>query len=787
MRPVAVTMVGFGTFLDEVTVDFEGAEVFALVGPTGSGKSTVIDAICFALYGSLPRYADRRAVGAAVHTLAAEARVSLTFDLGDHRYVAVRVVRRDKHGKASTKEARLERSDGEVLAGTAKEMEPVVTQVIGLDFDQFTRAVVLPQGDFARFLHDKPAARQDLLVQLLGLDVYERMMQRARALAAAESLGLERDRARIMALAHAAPERVQELTDELAAVSAARESWRAVAGDAASIVSDVAAAEGAAGTSRERVEVLGAVRPPDGLTRLAEAITEADTRLAAAETAAETATETVNEVEARIAALGDPQALQQLKRTRDELDAIQRRLEPLRRKQAEAEAEAARLDGIATQAEEHAGALRTANAAHVVREHLVVGDPCPVCEQVVTAPPSGDAPEAWRAARTAADAARQSAQEARDQATRAGIQCDEADKLRQQLMTALADAPAADVIDAHLAEIAALERARNEARAEEKQCRAAAREAADAAKQARVQAERARSQYRECRDRCAAVGLTAPSETDDLGRDWAALTAWAAERLAEATAALTEATGRVEKLQGELSARLDAVVVEAAALGLAVDAAAGFDGLVDAATHAEATTRHRLEGLNEEVAERRELEAAIEERSATAAVAGELGRLLDANHFERWLVSEALSRLVEGASRRFGDLSGGRYSFAFEDSGRDLLVVDHSQGDEARSVRTLSGGETFQASLALALSLSDQLADLSADRSSRLESIFLDEGFGTLDAETLDVVAETIENLGATDRMVGIVTHVAELAARMPVQFRVTKTARSSTVERITT
>ncbi|MBK5289466.1 MAG: SMC family ATPase, partial [Acidimicrobiia bacterium] len=106
--------------------------------------------------------------------------------------------------------------------------------------------------------------------------------------------------------------------------------------------------------------------------------------------------------------------------------------------------------------------------------------------------------------------------------------------------------------------------------------------------------------------------------------------------------------------------------------------------------------------------------------------------------------------------------------------------------DESRSVRTLSGGETFQASLALALALSDQLADLSANRS-RLESIFLDEGFGTLDAETLDTVAETIENLGATDRMVGIVTHVPELAARMPVQFRVAKTARSSTVERIET
>ena len=75
-------------------------------------------------------------------------------------------------------------------------------------------------------------------------------------------------------------------------------------------------------------------------------------------------------------------------------------------------------------------------------------------------------------------------------------------------------------------------------------------------------------------------------------------------------------------------------------------------------------------------------------------------------------------------------------------------------------MRTLSGGETFQASLALALALSEQLAGMSTTAAS-LESIVLDEGFGTLDAATLDTVAATLENLAARgDRMVGVVTHV---------------------------
>ena len=91
----------------------------------------------------------------------------------------------------------------------------------------------------------------------------------------------------------------------------------------------------------------------------------------------------------------------------------------------------------------------------------------------------------------------------------------------------------------------------------------------------------------------------------------------------------------------------------------------------------------------------------------------------------------------------------------------------------------MSGGETFQASLALALALSSQISALAAAGAARLDSIFLDEGFGTLDAETLEVVATTLEALAQGDRMVGVVTHVAELAERVPVRFRVARNARS--------
>src|SRR5690606_22674583 len=128
-----------------------------------------------------------------------------------------------------------------------------------------------------------------------------------------------------------------------------------------------------------------------------------------------------------------------------------------------------------------------------------------------------------------------------------------------------------------------------------------------------------------------------------------------------------------------------------------------------------------------------ERDAAREE----ARVAEHLGKLLRADGFERWLLSRALTRLIAGASTLLRELSSGAYSLAL-DATNQFLVIDHRNADEPRTVRSLSGGERFLASLALALALADHVAELAADGAARLESLFLDEGFGTLDPDTLD-------------------------------------------------
>jgi exonuclease SbcC len=189
-----------------------------------------------------------------------------------------------------------------------------------------------------------------------------------------------------------------------------------------------------------------------------------------------------------------------------------------------------------------------------------------------------------------------------------------------------------------------------------------------------------------------------------------------------------------------------------------------------------------VERLRSDLDKRRALEGEIEAHDTEQAVYAALGRELRDDHILQFLRAEALAVLAADASRRLMALSGDRYRLLHDND--EFFVVDAWNGDERRSVRTLSGGETFLASLALALALSEQIQLMSVSEKSRLDSLFLDEGFGNLDAEALEVVVGAVEQLGGDGRLVGVITHVAEVAARMPVRLRVTKSPRGSTIER---
>jgi exonuclease SbcC len=314
----------------------------------------------------------------------------------------------------------------------------------------------------------------------------------------------------------------------------------------------------------------------------------------------------------------------------------------------------------------------------------------------------------------------------------------------------------------------------------------------------------------------------------------------ALDEAAESSAALTDAGGQLDRAEATVARQLaehgfdalaDAVAaadidvpqltervrvaeVEAAALRaqLADSDLAGLDGAerIDLAglEAAAAADRRRAESaqqhaqvvddrLRQVATASRRLVAAwraadpvrAQERQVAALTEVLLGRGQNAlgMTLRTYVLAHRLSQVGDAATDRLARMSAGRYSFVHnterESRGRagglGLEIMDGWSG-LVRPAKTLSGGESFLASLALALGLADVVAAEAGGR--QLDTLFVDEGFGSLDPDTLDLVMATLDELRADGRVVGVVSHVDELRLRIPQQIRVTRTPRSSTL-----
>ena len=219
MRPIALDMDGFASFRERTHVDFSDADFFALVGPTGSGKSTVIDAMTFALFGSVPRWGRKGMVSLALAPTISRGTVKLVFEVAGQRYVVARELRR-MGSQVSQRAASLERLTDprglaqpgdrtDVLAKDLSGVNDAVERMLGLSYEDFCQCVVLPQGQFANFLHAKASERQEILLRLLGAEHYRQMMVRANQRASVAGQRAEALAETLTTLADATPEAEQ--------------------------------------------------------------------------------------------------------------------------------------------------------------------------------------------------------------------------------------------------------------------------------------------------------------------------------------------------------------------------------------------------------------------------------------------------------------------------------------------------------------------------------------------------------------------------------------------------
>lgn len=809
MRPLRLMFEGFGSYRDQTDVSLHDVDFFVLTGPTGAGKSTVIDALCFALYGTVPRWGKGNVIRNALAPSVNEGKVCLVFEAAGSRYAAVRLLRRTAQGAVQTKEARLDRLDAsippdsdltkilEAVAESVAEGDKVtgaVAELLGIGYEQFTQCVVLPQGRFAEFLQAKPSDRQDLLIQLLAYAVYEDVGQRARERAKLAAGKLAMTEKQLNELGTVTDEVVTAAEQKVAALDALVPAVDEAVEKMAGIRTEWAAAKSALDEVQAQLADLGALRRPADVTDLSTRLSVADEEIQQRIEARAAAERAETEAEAARADLPEHAVLTRWRDAHARSATTTERLSRLRATAADAEkaeeraaADAAVAEQALTDAETAQTDADRAHRAVALAADLVAGEPCPVCRQQVHDLPHhavpadlDDARAEVKSAKTKATAARRAHSDASKAVAAARADVVTAEKQIEELAAELRDAPPAAEVDAALARREAADTAADRARTAARMARTAVERAQRDRAELADEEKAAWSALRDKRDRFVALGVP-QVDGADLAAGWQTLLDWAntqrgeldvrvaghEKTLAELSAEGTAARAAVaELLDGHgvtLAERAKPDVVLASALeGARRDHAS----LVD--------TRTRSAALEVEVAQCREEEQ----------VARMLGNLLKSNGFEAWLCAEALESLVTEASEILMQLSGGQYELQ-RDNRNDLVVADHNDAGTTRPVNTLSGGETFQASLALALALSHQVVGLSGGKRD-LNSMFLDEGFGTLDESTLDTVAATLERLASeTERMVGIVTHVPALAERVPVQFAVTRDGASSRLRRV--
>lgn len=183
--------------------------------------------------------------------------------------------------------------------------------------------------------------------------------------------------------------------------------------------------------------------------------------------------------------------------------------------------------------------------------------------------------------------------------------------------------------------------------------------------------------------------------------------------------------------------------------------------------------RQQLQSDQQHQQQQQELYSQIEQQQQLVQQWHKFNSLIgsaDGAKFRRFAQGLTLLQLVGLANQQLDKLHS-RYQLARKaDAELELQVLDSWQADTTRDTKTLSGGESFLVSLALALALSDLVS-----HKTRIESLFLDEGFGTLDPDTLETALAALDQLNASGKMIGIISHVEALKERIPVQIKLQK------------
>ena len=861
-------MRAFGPYAGETVIDFEklqGRHLFLICGPTGAGKTTILDAMCYALYGKTS--GDRTGEKMRSDYADSSERTEVIFDfmLGDKTYRATRSPAQmvdKKRGSGQTLAAMQaslsELEDGKEINTLRTGIEEAAGKLIGLNADQFCQVILLPQGDFRKLLVAKADEREAILKQLfktqrfsdfkdrlkdrLDAKVREKMEKQTREDQILSSSGAT-DEKQLSQMVEEAGKELKEAQDIVKSREKESNEFREVYQKETALMGHFtelekalkqdAALKNEEGRMKEMEASLSLIRSArelapyfvqlDGITR--EGKQEA-VKLKTARADMETYSKLNETLEKRIQELDAMKekreeerktalkmqdlvpkaklygaAVQALKNAKN---ALSRAEEETKRLQAAAEAARKARD----EQKEKADAVRKSyieGQAFLLAEELEDGVPCPVCGAIHHPAPArgGDnvakAEDVKRAQKEyeRASAAYDRANDAKEKhstgayakAVSDHAKADAQMKTLEEIPEAYRDPKYLEAESTRLlTDIRKWEQDKETAAAQLRKAGADLSASQAACRNAEERREELVKKYRETESVLKEASDKAGFQSLDECKEWYK------KKDTEESVRKTLEQYRADRKSTE--ERIKAEEQETAGkerpdmLALNEKSKALQDQLKKASERA-AALKERTETLQKAVSDARAIEKELEDlrkeegliRGLYDLTSGKKTRIT----LERYVLGTLLDDVANAANLRLLSMSRRRYSLhrmtdesGLGKGGLSLEVSDSFTG-RSRPANTLSGGETFLASLSLALGLADVVQ--SRQGGVRLDTMFIDEGFGTLDPDSLNSAMNTLIDLQNTGRMVGIISHVPELEERIDARLRVTPAEKGSKAE----
>ena len=861
-------MRAFGPYAGETVIDFEklqGRHLFLICGPTGAGKTTILDAMCYALYGKTS--GDRTGEKMRSDYADSSERTEVIFDfmLGDKTYRATRSPAQmvdKKRGSGQTLAAMQaslsELEDGKEINTLRTGIEEAAGKLIGLNADQFCQVILLPQGDFRKLLVAKADEREAILKQLfktqrfsdfkdrlkdrLDAKVREKMEKQTREDQILSSSGAT-DEKQLSQMVEEAGKELKEAQDIVKSREKESNEFREVYQKETALMGHFtelekalkqdAALKNEEGRMKEMEASLSLIRSArelapyfvqlDGITR--EGKQEA-VKLKTARADMETYSKLNETLEKRIQELDAMKekreeerktalkmqdlvpkaklygaAVQALKNAKN---ALSRAEEETKRLQAAAEAARKARD----EQKEKADAVRKSyieGQAFLLAEGLEDGVPCPVCGAVHHPAPARGGDNVAKA---------EDVERAQKEYERASAAYDRANDTKEKHSTgayakAMSDHAKADAqmktleeipeayrdpkyLEAEstrlLTDIRKWEQDKETAAAQLRKAGADLSASQAACRNAEERREELVKKYRETESVLKEASDKAGFQSLDECKEWYKKkdTEESVRKTLEQYRADRKSTEERIKAEEQATAGKERPDMQA----LNEKSKALQDQLKKASERA-AALKERTETLQKAVSDARAIEKELEDlrkeegliRGLYDLTSGKKTRIT----LERYVLGTLLDDVANAANLRLLSMSRRRYSLhrmtdesGLGKGGLSLEVSDSFTG-RSRPANTLSGGETFLASLSLALGLADVVQ--SRQGGVRLDTMFIDEGFGTLDPDSLNSAMNTLIDLQNTGRMVGIISHVPELEERIDARLRVTPAEKGSKAE----